>query len=74
MPKKSCIIEFSKLQKGDIVTFAYESWTRKTLPTNPKIFRIRKDVLWDHILNQFEKKSEKEQFLNCMYTIYLIIY
>jgi hypothetical protein len=49
-----------------VVTFAYESWTQKTLPTNPKIFRIRHDVEWEKIVENFARKTAQEQHLNRM--------
>lgn len=37
-------------KSGNIVTFAYESYSRRTIPTNPKIYRIRGDVTWPEVL------------------------
>lgn len=37
------------VKKGDIVTLAYESYTRSLTPVNPTIIRIRTDVSWKDI-------------------------
>lgn len=47
--------------KGEIVTFSYESYARRDLPVNPRIFRIRTDVSWDDVIRNL---SNEKKFLN----------
>jgi hypothetical protein len=35
---------------GDIVTFEHEIFSRREIPTTPKIVRIRKDVNWEDVV------------------------
>lgn len=38
------------LRRGMIVTFSFEAHSRRELPVNPKIMRIRQDLSWDDIM------------------------
>lgn len=44
-------------KKGDIVTFEFETASRREIPTNPTITRIRKDVSWDDVVRDHAKSS-----------------
>jgi len=35
---------------GNVVTFTYENFSRRALPVNPQILRIREDVSWEEVL------------------------
>lgn len=37
-------------QKGDVVTFAYDSFSRNSVPVSPRILRARKDLSWKEVL------------------------
>jgi hypothetical protein len=43
---------------GDVVSFSYERHARKEEPYNPKIFRIRTDVLWEDLVPNSVHKNE----------------
>jgi hypothetical protein len=49
------------LRVGDVVTFSYERNPKTEMPYNPKIVRIRTDVVWEDVLrsNFNEKKLGK---------------
>jgi hypothetical protein len=47
--------------KGDIVTFSYEISTRKELPVNPEIQKIRTDISWEDVL---ASHTNEEKYLN----------
>lgn len=51
---------------GQIVTFSFESHSRREVPVNPKIQRIRNDVTWEELINTHnnEKESENEATFN----------
>jgi DNA ligase-1 len=49
---------------GDVISFNYETYSSKDLPANPKIYRIRKDVVWDDILEDFAQPQPQPQELN----------
>jgi hypothetical protein len=46
------------LSVGDVVTFSFDANVRRDVPTNPKIFRIRTDVLWDEIVQSYTKEKQ----------------
>lgn len=60
IPPSSVLISMPKL--GDIVTFSFEAKTRREIPTNPKIFRIRTDLVWNDVVNGYLR----ENYLNSM--------
>jgi hypothetical protein len=35
---------------GSVVTFCYESYSRKEVPLNPIITRIRADISWEEVM------------------------
>eukprot|EP00026_Physarum_polycephalum_P003407 Phypoly_transcript_03418.p1 GENE.Phypoly_transcript_03418~~Phypoly_transcript_03418.p1 ORF type:complete len:724 (+),score=75.11 Phypoly_transcript_03418:129-2300(+) len=50
---------------GDVVTFEHEIAARREIPTNPKISRIRKDLVWNDVLRDYatrKKSSAKTVF------------
>jgi hypothetical protein len=55
--------------RGDIVTFTYDSFSRRALPINPKIFRKRSDVTWEEVLRNHEKDAQvdgmKKRIVEC---------
>ena len=38
---------------GDVVTFEHEIFARREIPVHPKIVRIRKDVNWQDLANEY---------------------
>lgn len=59
MPSESVIIT-ELLIPGDIVTFSYDNYSRKEVPVNPKIIRIRSDMSWqDVIKNDASERGKK---------------
>lgn len=57
------------LHVGDIVTFSYENHARRDLPVNPKIYRIRTDLDWQEVINNFKKE---ETFLSGIHSFLLL--
>eukprot|EP00026_Physarum_polycephalum_P000368 Phypoly_transcript_00368.p1 GENE.Phypoly_transcript_00368~~Phypoly_transcript_00368.p1 ORF type:complete len:1106 (+),score=136.69 Phypoly_transcript_00368:1680-4997(+) len=51
----------SSLRRGDIVSFSYEKLSRNSLPIDPKIYKIRKDISWSDVLLQ-SKAQEPNRF------------
>ena len=49
VPEQS--VEVPRLSVGDVVTFSYESFSRKHIPVNPIIHRLRTDLSWHHVIN-----------------------
>lgn len=39
------------VKRGDIVTMAYEQYTRSLTPVNPSIIRVRTDLSWKEVVN-----------------------
>ena len=46
---------------GEIVSYSYEGHNARDLPVSPKIFRIRKDLLWLDVVLNFRRERK---FLN----------
>ena len=42
---------------GDVVTFSFDSYARRDLPVNPKIYRIRTDISWDDAQHSYAKEK-----------------
>ena len=49
-------VEVSTPKIGDVVTFSYESFSRRDTPVNPIIYRTRSDVLWDDVVSVSERE------------------
>eukprot|EP00026_Physarum_polycephalum_P002046 Phypoly_transcript_02050.p1 GENE.Phypoly_transcript_02050~~Phypoly_transcript_02050.p1 ORF type:complete len:789 (+),score=103.44 Phypoly_transcript_02050:501-2867(+) len=47
---------------GDVVTFSYEIRSRKELPENPVISRIRLDISWEEVLANYSEDLFAEEF------------
>jgi hypothetical protein len=50
---------------GEVVTFSYENVTQKNIPLDPKICRVRHDILWEDVeqkcmLRKEERGRERE--------------
>lgn len=50
-------------KKGDVVTYEFERISRKEIPVNIKIDRIRHDTSWETVLHDFliDQEKKKEQ-------------
>lgn len=48
-----------QLKIGDIVSFTY-STLAETTPANPRIYRIRKDITWGEVLNNWRASKNLE--------------
>lgn len=55
-------------KRGDIVSFSYDNFSQRSLPVNPKILRIRTDVTWENVVQDFliheKASSDSSLFLN----------
>lgn len=51
---------------GDVVTFSYESNIRRDVPFQPKIYKIRHDILWEEVIHSSLKEN---MHLTSMYRI-----
>eukprot|EP00026_Physarum_polycephalum_P003064 Phypoly_transcript_03073.p1 GENE.Phypoly_transcript_03073~~Phypoly_transcript_03073.p1 ORF type:complete len:492 (+),score=39.24 Phypoly_transcript_03073:901-2376(+) len=38
-------------KRGDVVSFSYDSYSRRALPVNPKILCVRLDINWDQVID-----------------------
>ena len=52
----------SSLQRGDIVSFSYEKLSKTSLPVDPKIYKIRRDISWTDVI-QSSKAQEPNSML-----------
>ena len=37
-------------KSGDVVSFTFDDFSKKSAPTNPMVYRIRTDITWENIL------------------------
>jgi hypothetical protein len=44
-------VQVPKLSIGDVVTFSAENYSKKHVPINPVILRIRSDLSWHNVVN-----------------------
>ena len=42
-----------ELKIGDVVTFSYTKFSANGRPVNAKDFRVRRDLKWEHVLEDF---------------------
>ena len=51
-------------QEGDIVTFSFDTFSRKAVPLQPKLERIRKDMSWEDVLRShfLDSKASEGKF------------
>eukprot|EP00026_Physarum_polycephalum_P003234 Phypoly_transcript_03244.p1 GENE.Phypoly_transcript_03244~~Phypoly_transcript_03244.p1 ORF type:complete len:742 (+),score=88.29 Phypoly_transcript_03244:221-2446(+) len=50
-----CDTQVANLKIGDVVTFAHDTSARREVPLNPKIVRLRHDLSWQDVLNNYHK-------------------
>eukprot|EP00026_Physarum_polycephalum_P002865 Phypoly_transcript_02874.p1 GENE.Phypoly_transcript_02874~~Phypoly_transcript_02874.p1 ORF type:complete len:846 (+),score=138.45 Phypoly_transcript_02874:54-2591(+) len=48
-------------KSGDIVSFSFQSYSQKSLPVKPEIFRIRTDLTWEGIVQEYEKEVQEKE-------------
>jgi hypothetical protein len=47
---------------GDIVTFEHDAFSRRDVPINPKIVRIRKDMNWENVVYDYRQSMRGMHF------------
>eukprot|EP00026_Physarum_polycephalum_P000399 Phypoly_transcript_00400.p1 GENE.Phypoly_transcript_00400~~Phypoly_transcript_00400.p1 ORF type:complete len:1105 (+),score=129.94 Phypoly_transcript_00400:31-3345(+) len=48
-------------KKGEIVSFAFDNFSRRSVPVNPRILRQRTDVSWDDLVRDFRNSSQARE-------------
>ena len=61
VPPTSVMI--TNISVGDIVSFSYDNASRRLLPVNPKIYKIRTDVSWEDVVSNY---NEERRYLTGM--------
>eukprot|EP00026_Physarum_polycephalum_P000339 Phypoly_transcript_00339.p1 GENE.Phypoly_transcript_00339~~Phypoly_transcript_00339.p1 ORF type:complete len:1688 (+),score=210.60 Phypoly_transcript_00339:78-5141(+) len=51
-------------KRGDVVSFSFESFSNRSVPINPEIFRIRQDLTWRDVMLGFLNERPAALFLN----------
>lgn len=46
-------------KRGEIVSFSYDNYSRFSIPIHAKVYRIRKDVSWQDVLNNASAPSNR---------------
>lgn len=63
------IVSELKPKQGDIVSFTYDNYSRTATPLNPKVYRIRSDLSWKHVLRD-SLQEPQSQYLNGRVALY----
>lgn len=50
--------------QGDVVTFSYHKYANVNLPVRAVVERIRKDVSWEEVVQNYWREAPKPQVLN----------
>ena len=58
--------ESEELNTGDVVTFSYSKFTANGKPVNARDFRVRKDLKWQHVLDDFANEVPRPLSENSM--------
>lgn len=58
-------------QTGEVVTFSYDTMARRDIPTSPRIFRIRKDVSWEEVVQNYSREKKTLTGTHSLYSIIL---
>ena len=53
----SCDVQIPVPTIGDVVTFSFDSYARRDLPVNHKIYRVRTDISWDDVQHNYAKEQ-----------------
>jgi hypothetical protein len=51
-------VEIPTPRIGEVVTFSYETMARRDVPTNPRIYRIRKDLSWEDVVANYLREGK----------------
>eukprot|EP00026_Physarum_polycephalum_P004271 Phypoly_transcript_04288.p1 GENE.Phypoly_transcript_04288~~Phypoly_transcript_04288.p1 ORF type:complete len:615 (+),score=69.63 Phypoly_transcript_04288:198-1847(+) len=55
-------VHVSGIKMGEIVSFSYETHSRREVPINPLIYRVRTDLVWeDVVLNSFREPGHTSE-------------
>jgi hypothetical protein len=65
-------VQVPNLKIGDVVTFSYESYSRKHVPVNPVIHRVRTDLSWHNLANTLTGMKIHAIINNLAYIIKII--
>lgn len=47
-----------KIRRGEVVTFTYDTYSRRALPMNVVVLRSRFDLSWEDVLHNFENDTK----------------
>ena len=42
---------------GEVVSFSFENYSRRDVPTNPFVEKIRYDLTWENVLQSYDESS-----------------
>eukprot|EP00026_Physarum_polycephalum_P003078 Phypoly_transcript_03087.p1 GENE.Phypoly_transcript_03087~~Phypoly_transcript_03087.p1 ORF type:complete len:857 (-),score=123.40 Phypoly_transcript_03087:4-2394(-) len=56
VPPENVLI--STPETGDVVTFSFDAASRREVPINPKIYRIRTDIGWDEMVHSYFRERQ----------------
>jgi hypothetical protein len=47
------------IKEGDVVTFTFDNYSRGVIPVNPSVTRVRTDISWEQVLNDYANDFSK---------------
>lgn len=63
MPKDNVQVSSPKI--GEVVSFYFENNSRRDIPINPVIFKVRGDLEWEDVLQNYNNESEQRTGIGC---------
>ena len=58
-------------RKGDIVSFSYQNFSKNELPADPHVYRIREDLNWKDVVQNYLEQASQPNFVNGMFILQL---
>lgn len=54
-------------KRGDVISFLYDNYSKKSIPVSPRIYRIRTDLSWEEVIDRYLKTPAHARPLNSMF-------
>lgn len=62
------------LNRGDIVSFSYERYSRRAAPVDPIVYRVRADLIWENVVQDHIRYASQPLMLNGACRFPLVLY
>lgn len=59
--QENVTIPHAQISPGSIVSFSFDFQSRKSIPSNPIVFRVRNDLSWEIIMKTNSQKGNNQK-------------